>query len=102
LTAFAMLAAYLILGGSAIVTGSAPALGTLSVAYGASGIVSYLGFTLAPIMRLFNINAVSAVAAGIGATTMMTGQINMTLIMLTCLHILDFRHATSIAEGNQD
>jgi hypothetical protein len=94
-----MLAAYLILGGSAIVSGSAPALGTLSVAYGASGIVSYLGFTLAPIMRLFNINAVSA---GIGATTMLTGQINMTLIMLTCLHIIDFSHATSIAEGNQD
>jgi hypothetical protein len=97
-----MLIAYLVLGGSAIVSGSAPALGTLSVAYGASGIVSYLGFTLAPIMRLFNINAVSAVAAGMGATAMLTGQINMTLIMLTVLHIIDFKRAISPAERNQD
>lgn len=97
-----MLIAFLVLGGSAIVSGSAPALGTLSVAYGASGIVSYLGFTLAPIMRLFNINAVSAVAAGMGAIAMLTGQINMTLIMLTSLHIIDFNYATSVAERNQD
>lgn len=97
-----MLVAYIVLGGSAIISGAAPALGTLSVAYGTSGIVSYLGFTLAPIMRLLNINAVSVVAAGMGATAMLTGQINMTLLMLTVLHIIDFNQATIVAESNQD
>lgn len=90
LIAFAMVMASLVLGGSAIASGTAPAAGALSVAYGATGVVKYLGFSLPPILRMLNVNAVAPVAAGIGAATMMTGQLDLTLLLLTSLHIIDF------------
>lgn len=88
-----MLMGFLYLGGSAMASGN-KAVGALSIGYGATGVVSYLGFSLSPIFRLLNVNAVSGIGVALGFGAMFTGGLDLTLLMLTALHIVDLVAAT--------
>ena len=55
--------------------------------------VSYLGFSMSPIFRFLNVNAISGVAAFLGLGAMFTGGVDLTLLLLTSLHIIDLVNA---------
>jgi hypothetical protein len=84
-----MLVAYFLLGGVTLGTGSGAAVGTLSLAYASTGLASYLGFRLPPTFKVMSVNAVSGLGAILGIVAMATGGVDLTLLMLTTLHIID-------------
>jgi hypothetical protein len=84
-----MIAAYFLLGGVALSAGSGPAVGTVSIAYASTGLAGYLGFRLPPTFRAMSVNAVSGLGALLGISAIATSGVNMTLLMLTALHIID-------------
>lgn len=93
-----MLLGYLGLGGAVVASGSGPAVGALSLAYGGAGLVSYLGIGLPPVLRALSVNATAGVGAVLGLGTLIAGSANMTLILLSTLFIIDFVNGTQAAE----
>jgi hypothetical protein len=89
MTAFTMLLAFLFLGGAAIVSGNGPAVGTMSLLYGGSGLVGYLGFKLPPLFRAISVNATSGLCAVMALGAMASGGLSLSILMLTALHIID-------------
>jgi hypothetical protein len=65
------------------------AVGALSLVYGGAGLVQYLGFRTAPIIRALSVNAVSIVGLILGAGAILTNGLNITLLLLTLLHGID-------------
>lgn len=97
MVAFGLLLGYLVFGGVALATGTGPAVGTLSLIYGGAGLVQYLGFKTAPVIRALSVNAMSVLGALLGAGAIMTSELSLTLMLLTLLHILDLLHAADIS-----
>jgi len=89
MTAFALIIGYLMCGGISLVSKQDKAVGALSLVYGGAGLVQYLGFRTAPIIRALSVNAVSIVGLILGAGAILTNGLNITLLLLTLLHGID-------------
>lgn len=89
--AFALILGYLIFGGTALVSQQGKAVGALSLVYGGAGLVQYLGFRTAPIVRALSVNAVSIISLILGLAAIMTYGLNITLLFLVLLHGIDLR-----------
>ena len=87
--AFALILGYLICGGVALVSKQGTAVGALSLVYGGAGLVQYLGFRTAPIIRALSVNAVSIIGLILGAGAILTNGLSITLLFLTLLHGID-------------
>jgi len=84
-----MLVAYFLLGSVTLATGSGTAAGSLTLAYASTGLAGYLGFRLPPTLKAVSVNAVSGLGAILGYAAIATNGLNLTLLMLTTLHIID-------------
>lgn len=89
LTAFAMLLGFLGLGGVALSQGNAAA-GALSLAYGSTGLIGYLGFKLPPLLKAINVNATAAAGAVLSVGSMLTGGLGVNMFILAALFMVDF------------
>ena len=93
MTAFALIIGYLVCGGLALVSKTGTAVGTLSLVYGGAGLVQYLGFRTAPVLRALSVNAVSIIGLLLGAGAILSGGLNMTLLLLITLYGIDLAQA---------
>ena len=96
-TAAALILGYLVCGGSALATGAGPAVGAVSLVYGGAGLVQYLSFKTAPLIRAASVNAVSVIGALLGVGAILTNGLSLTLLLLTTMHLIDLSHAADIS-----
>ena len=89
LTAFAMIAAYMYLGGSAVESHAMVPLGALTLGYASSSLVGYFGMGQAPLAKFLRTNMVSGICACIGAGSILSSGLDLHILLLTMLHAFD-------------
>ena len=89
LIAFALIASYLYLGGSAVVSKAMVPLGAITLGYAASSLVGYLGMGEAPLAKLMRINVISILCAGLGIGSLINSGADLHIFLLTVLHLFD-------------
>ena len=89
LTSFAMIVAYMYLGGSAVESHAMVPLGALTLGYATSSLVGYFGMGSAPVAKLLRTNMMSAICACIGAGSLLSSGLDLHIFLLTVLHTFD-------------
>ena len=86
---------YFYLGGATVESGAMVPMGALTLGVAASSLVGYFGLANAPFARFMRVNAMSVICALMGVFSMVTSGMDMSVAMLTVLHMFDaFQGAT--------
>lgn len=89
IAAFALIASYLYLGGSAVESKAMVPLGAVTLGYAASSLVGYFGMGTAPLAKLMRTQMVSIVCAALGIGSIMSSGMDIHIFLLTVLHMFD-------------
>ena len=89
LVSFAMIAAYMYLGGSVLADGVMEPLGVATLAAATSSLTGYFGLGSAPIAKFLRTNMMNVGCAAMAIGSLFSSGINVHIMLLAALHMFD-------------